>query len=109
MMGEDGDLQVRSVAELAAGDEIEAWHRGRLAHRGRVSRTLEDINLFWIIDARTGARRLLDLEQLSVRRVPAGRPTAVVGNPGPPAGQQEPALPRPGPGAWRQVAFVEAG
>ena len=79
-MGENGDLQVWSLAELAAGDEIEAWHRGRLAYRGRVVSTLADIDLFWIIDARTGARRLLDLEQLSVRRVPAGRPAAAVGN-----------------------------
>lgn len=140
-MGEDGDLQVRSLAELAAGDEIEAWHRGRLAHRGRVVSTLPDIDLFWIIDARTGARRLLDLEQLSVRRVPAGRPAAAVGNPavgksGPdPAQKPAPAVlaaavpnpeelnppvptrpvppkqpaPKPGPGAWRQVTFVEAG
>lgn len=144
-MGEDGDLQVRSLAELAAGDEIEAWHRGRLAHQGRVVSTLPDIDLFWIIDARTGARRLLDLEQLSVRRVPAGRPAAAVGNPaveksavgksGPDAAQKpapavpaasvlDPAVlnpvvpkqpapkqpaPKPGPGAWRQVTFVEAG
>lgn len=143
-MGEDGDLQVRSLAELAAGDEIEAWHRGRLAHQGRVVSTLPDIDLFWIIDARTGARRLLDLEQLSVRRVPAGRPAAAVGNPavgksGPDAAQTAPAVPaasvldpavlspvvpkqpvpkqpapkqpapKPGPGAWRQVTFVEAG
>ena len=144
-MGEDGDLQVRSLAELAAGDEIEAWHRGRLAHQGRVVSTLPDIDLFWIVDARTGARRLLDLEQLSVRRVPAGRPAAAVGNPavgnpavgksGPDAAQKpapavpaasvlDPAVlnpvvpkqpapkqpaPKPGPGAWRQVTFVEAG
>ena len=144
-MGEDGDLQVRSLAELAAGDEIEAWHRGRLAHQGRVVSTLPDIDLFWIIDARTGARRLLDLEQLSVRRVPAGRPAAAVGNPAvgksgpdvakktapavPAASVLDPAVlnpvvpkqpvpkqparkqpaPKPGPGAWRQVTFVEAG
>jgi hypothetical protein len=70
--------EVQSSAELAVGDEVEAWHRGRLAHRGTVSSTLRDIDLFWIIDARTGARRLLDLEQLSVRRVPAGKAATAV-------------------------------
>lgn len=83
-MGEDEDLQVRSLAELAAGEEIEAWHRGRLAHRGKVVSTLDGIDLFWIVDSRTGARRLLDLEQLSVRRLAPPRPRAAVGKPGPP-------------------------
>jgi hypothetical protein len=73
-------LEVKSSAELAVGDEVEAWHRGRLAHRGTVSSTLRDLDLFWIIDARTGARRLLDLEQLSVRRVPAGTAANAVGH-----------------------------
>ncbi|MDR6555772.1 hypothetical protein J2809_000103 [Arthrobacter pascens] len=134
-MGQDGDLQVWSLAELAAGDEIEAWHRGRLAYRGRVVSTLADIDLFWIIDARTGARRLLDLEQLSVRRMPAGRPAAAVGKSGPDVARKpasavpdpamldptvpdpavvnpaepKPPAPKPGPGTWRQVTFVEAG
>jgi hypothetical protein len=72
-VNEDLKLDVQSSAELAVGDEVEAWHRGRLAHQGTVSSTFRDIDLFWIIDARTGARRLLDLEQLSVRRVPAGK------------------------------------
>ncbi|MFC9350564.1 hypothetical protein [Arthrobacter sp. NPDC057013] len=44
-----------------------------------MSSTIQDIDLFWIIDARTGTRRLLDLEQLSVRRVPAGKAASAVG------------------------------
>ncbi|WP_190243169.1 hypothetical protein [Arthrobacter globiformis] len=79
-MIEQDKLEVRSGAELAVGDEIEAWHRGRLAHRGTVSSTIQDIDLVWIIDARTGARRLLDLEQLSVRRVAAGKAADAVGH-----------------------------
>ncbi|WP_314194932.1 hypothetical protein [uncultured Arthrobacter sp.] len=79
-MNEHLTLEVKSTGELAVGDEVEAWHRGRLAHRGTVSSTLRDIDLFWIIDARTGARRLLDLEQLSVRRVPAGKAANAVGH-----------------------------
>ncbi|WP_395398518.1 hypothetical protein ACHMXB_11860 [Arthrobacter sp. UC242_113] len=79
-MVEQEMFEVRSGAELAVGDEIEAWHRGRLAHRGTVSSTFQDIDLFWIIDARTGTRRLLDLEQLSVRRVAAGEAANAVGH-----------------------------
>ncbi|WP_180987263.1 hypothetical protein [Arthrobacter sp. AFG20] len=79
-MDEHLTLEVQSSAELAVGDEVEAWHRGRLAHRGTVSSTFRDIDLFWIIDARTGARRLLDLEQLSVRRVAAGKAANAVGH-----------------------------
>jgi hypothetical protein len=87
-----------------------------------VSSTFEQIDLFWIIDARTGARRLLDLEQLSVRRVPTGKPGAAVGNSGAAgqpgaavgnsgaAGQPKPAAVRkPKPAAsLRHIAFVEA-
>ena len=79
-MNKSMELEVKSSAELAVGDEVEAWHRGRLAHRGTVSSTFRDIDLFWIIDARTGTRRLLDLEQLRVRRVPAERAAAAVGH-----------------------------
>jgi hypothetical protein len=79
-VNDDVALEVESSAELAVGDQVKAWHRGRLAHRGTVSSTFQDIELFWIIDARTGARRLLDLEQLSVRRVPAGKAASAVGH-----------------------------
>ena len=113
----DEDLEVRSCAELSAGEEIEAWHRGRLAHRGTVASTLEEIDLFWIVDARTGARRLLDLEQLSVRRVPVRKPAAAVkrkpaaavGNLKPAAvAKHQPAAVKPKPAAsLRQVTFIE--
>jgi hypothetical protein len=123
----DEDLEVRSCAELSAGEEIEAWHRGRLAHRGTVASTLEQIDLIWIIDARTGARRLLDLEQLSVRRIPMGKPAAAVGSLKPaavakpkPSAAAKPkpaavekrkpsAAAKPKPAAsLRQIAFIEA-
>lgn len=117
----DEDLEVRSCGELSTGEEIEAWHRGRLAHRGTVASTLEEIDLFWIIDARTGARRLLDLEQLSVRRVPVAKPAAAVGNltPAAPASNRKPAaaVAKRKPAAakrepaahLRQITFMEAG
>jgi hypothetical protein len=127
VMMTDEDLEVRSCAELSEGEEIEAWHRGRLAHRGTVASTLEEIDLFWIIDARTGARRLLDLEQLSVRRIPMGKPAAAVGSLKPaavakpkPSAAAKPkpaavekrkpsAAAKPKPAAsLRQIAFIEA-
>lgn len=63
---------IRSCAQLATGDEVEAWHNGKLFHRGRVTQTIPLMELFWILDARTGARKLLDVEALEiVRRGPA--------------------------------------
>jgi hypothetical protein len=61
--------QVRSCGELSVGDEIEAWHNGRLFHRGEVLRTVPATDLFWIRDGRTGARRLIDAEVLVILRV----------------------------------------
>jgi hypothetical protein len=63
------DPQVGSRAVLAVGQEIEAWYRGQLAHRGRVADTLQSGNLFWISDPRTGDRRLLDTDEFSIRPV----------------------------------------
>ncbi len=63
--------QVRSSSELSVGDEIEAWHNGKLFHRGRVSQTVASMDLFWIVDGRTGTRRLIDLEALVILRVAA--------------------------------------
>ena len=70
------EATVRSAAELSTGDEIEAWHNGRLFHRGPVLRVLPSVGLFWIQDARTGARRLLDVEALDIVRANASRATA---------------------------------
>jgi hypothetical protein len=60
---------VRTCSELSAGEEIEAWHKGRLFHRGRVAETIPSTDLFWIVDSRTGARKLLDVEALEIVRV----------------------------------------
>jgi hypothetical protein len=53
---------IRTCEALTHGDDIEAWHDGRLLHRGRVSQTLPSVGMFWIVCARTGARKLVDLE-----------------------------------------------
>ena len=55
--------------QLRIGDQIEAWHNGKLFHRGRVTDVVPALELFWILDARTGARKLLDPEALEIRLV----------------------------------------
>ena len=44
--------QVQSSGELSVGDQIEAWHNGKLFHRGEVIRTVAATDLFWILDER---------------------------------------------------------
>ena len=65
------DTTIRTCGELAPGDQIEAWHNGKLFHRGRVMQTIPLMELFWILDARTGARKLLDVEALDIVRCAA--------------------------------------
>ncbi|QCO99752.1 hypothetical protein FCN77_21125 [Arthrobacter sp. 24S4-2] len=69
---------VRTCSELSAGEEIEAWHKGRLFHRGRVAETIPSTDLFWIVDSRTGARKLLDVEALEIVRVARTVPAEAV-------------------------------
>jgi hypothetical protein len=58
-----------STGRLQPGDHIEAWHNGKLFHQGRVTDVVPQLDLFWILDARTGTRRLLDPEALEIVRV----------------------------------------
>jgi hypothetical protein len=62
---------IRTCDALTHGDQIEAWHDGRLLHRGKVSQTLPSMGMFWIVCARTGARKLVDLEASEIIRVAA--------------------------------------
>ena len=67
------------TVQLNTGDYIEAWHNGKLFHQGRVTHLVPALDLFWILDARTGTRRLLDPEALVIVRVEvpaAGTPGA---------------------------------
>ncbi|MBD1593370.1 hypothetical protein HC744_15140 [Arthrobacter sp. S1_S22] len=57
------------TGQLRVGDQIEAWHNGKLFHRGRVMDVVPALELFWILDARTGTRKLLDPEALEIRHV----------------------------------------
>lgn len=64
------DAEVRSCSELSVGDHVEALRDGRVLHRGRVLAVVPAMELFWILDVRTGTRQLLDLDMLSVLRCP---------------------------------------
>jgi hypothetical protein len=64
------NAEVRSCSQLSAGDHVEAVRDGRVLHRGRVLAVVPAMELFWIQDARTGTRQLLDLQMLSVLRCP---------------------------------------
>ena len=66
------EAQALDTSQLGVGDHIEAWHRGKLFHSGRVTGVVPALELFWILDERTGARKLLDPEALEIRYVGAG-------------------------------------
>jgi hypothetical protein len=79
------------TVQLYIGDYIEAWHKGKLFHRGRVTHLVPALDLFWILDARTGTRRLLDPEALEIVLVeepPARTPSGA--SPGSPERGAEP-------------------
>ena len=68
IMDVDEARRIRRSTELTVGEEIEAWHNGKLFHRGTVTQTVKDVDLFWILDSRTGTRRLIDAEALVILR-----------------------------------------
>jgi len=122
-----GNSTIRTCSDLAVGEEIEAWHKGRLFHRGSVTETIPSTDLFWIVDSRTGARKLLDVEALEIVRVektvaveavraePVGARPARPEPAKPAAARREPAKPaaaRPEPAkpaaARRESARVES-
>jgi hypothetical protein len=70
MTSTDG-IVVGSCCELASGDAIEAFCNGTLVHRGPVTETAPEQGLFWILDTLTGNRRLLDMSELEIVRMPA--------------------------------------
>jgi hypothetical protein len=74
-MAAEETRRVHSSSELSMGDEIEAWHNGKL-HRGWVNQTVALMDLFWIVDSRTGARRLIDVEALVILRASAPAETS---------------------------------
>ena len=106
-MEASGNSTIRTCSDLAVGEEIEAWHKGRLFHRGSVTETIPSTDLFWIVDSRTGARKLLDVEALEIVRVE--KPLAVEAVRAEPVGAR-PARPEPAKpaAARRESARVES-
>lgn len=87
-MNYDSRSRVRDCRELSYGDDVEAWNNGRLHHHGKVIETYPSMGLFWILDARTGTRRLLDVEALDiVRQLPASQLVGSTSGYGPRTGQ----------------------
>jgi hypothetical protein len=68
-MAPDRNRVIRACSDLVPGTEIEAWDHGELVHCGRVSQTVPSMGMVWIIDARNGTRRLLDVDALDVVRL----------------------------------------
>ncbi|QNE15645.1 hypothetical protein [Pseudarthrobacter sp. NBSH8] len=60
--------QVQTLG-IQPGDHIEAWHNGKLFHKGQVTDVVRSLELIWIMDARTGTRKLLDPDALEIIRV----------------------------------------
>ena len=69
-MANNDHIDVDFCRGLASGDVIEAYYRNTLVHRGPVVDTAPDHGLVWILDTLTGDRRLLDLAELEVVRIP---------------------------------------
>lgn len=62
---------IGSCHELASGDAVEAFHKSMLVHRGPVTDVLSDRGLFWILDTLTGGRRLVDMSEFEIVRIPS--------------------------------------
>lgn len=65
-----GPAVVHSCSELSPGDRIEALRDDRVLYRGRVLAVIPELDLIWVLDARTGTRQLLDLAQMRVLHCP---------------------------------------
>lgn len=69
MIDEPGVID--SCQDLVPGDAVEAFYNSNLVHRGPVTDTAPELGLFWILDTLTGGRRLLDMSELEIVRLPA--------------------------------------
>lgn len=70
-MTSNGRVVIRTTHELVPGDAIEAFCKDIMVHRGPVTDTLPECGLIWILDTLTGDRRLLDIAEFHILRIPA--------------------------------------
>ncbi len=82
-MANNDHIDVDFCRELTSGDAIEAYYKNTLVHRGPVTDTAPDYGLVWILDTLTGDRRLLDLAELEIVRIPPRYREVRVGAPRP--------------------------
>ncbi|WP_223257134.1 hypothetical protein [Arthrobacter globiformis] len=60
---------------LSPGDLVEARYNGRLYYEGKVTETVPVLGMFWILETRTGTRKLLDPLAFHVIRLAAAEGT----------------------------------
>jgi hypothetical protein len=70
----DPDLIVHECKDLSVGDEINAWQGGRLFYTGIITDLLPAMSLFWIREPALGERRLVDMSELQITRLPRSAP-----------------------------------
>jgi hypothetical protein len=74
----DPDLVVHDCADLSMDDHVNAWQGGHLSHTGVITDLLPAMGLFWIRERALGERRLLDMSELEITRVPHADPKEAV-------------------------------
>ena len=65
----DQNLVVHECADLSVGEQVTAWQRGQLVHKGIITELLPAMGLFWIREQALGERLLLDMSELEINRV----------------------------------------
>ncbi|WP_400160439.1 hypothetical protein [Arthrobacter sp. BPSS-3] len=60
---------IEACTDLTPGVDVQVWEQDRVVHRGRVSQVVPSMGMVWIIDARNGARRLVDTSEYDVVRL----------------------------------------
>jgi hypothetical protein len=71
VMNESTMPRIISCRDLSPGDLIEARYNGHMYYQGKVTETVPVLGMFWILDTRTGTRKLLDPLAFEVVRLPA--------------------------------------
>ncbi|WP_457973976.1 hypothetical protein [Arthrobacter sp. D1-17] len=65
--------RITDCRELRPGDVVEAHHNGLLYYAGKVTETVPVLGMFWILEIRTGTRKLIDpLAYVVVRSARSG-------------------------------------
>ncbi|MFP3461982.1 hypothetical protein R5O87_14130 [Arthrobacter globiformis] len=70
----DPKLVVRDCADLSVGEQIHAWQAGKIFQTGIITDLFPAMGLFWIRERALGERRLLDMNDLQITRMPHPAP-----------------------------------